>query len=147
MSAIPPPGLIYKFTPPVIFFNNSLPVPDFKYFSLCLASLRVGTDTHLILLDLKNKNIDGMTPSTSSGQAAEKKLEAVGIIANRNSVPGDASPFKPSGLRLGTPALTSSGMKEKEMRTIAYLISAALNGASIREAKGRVLSLCREFLT
>ena len=58
-----------------------------------------GTDNHLLLMDLKNIGIDGLE--------AERKLEKAGIIANRNSIAGDASPFKPSGLRLGTPAITA----------------------------------------
>ena len=76
-----------------------------------------GTDNHLILIDLKNKNITGIE--------AEKKLEKAGIIANRNTVSGDESPFKPSGIRMGTPAVTTQGMKEKDMIKIAkkiYLI-------------------------
>lgn len=96
-----------------------------------------GTDTHLILIDLRNKNIDGMT--------AEKKLEAVGIVANRNSVPGDTSPFKPSGLRLGTPTLTTRGMREKEMRDIANLISGAIEGGNQREIVSRARLLCKKF--
>ena len=78
-----------------------------------------GTDTHLLLLDVSSVNHD---PSASSGQVAEKKLEAVGIIANRNTIPGDISPFKPSGIRIGTPAVTTLGMKGKEMQVIAELI-------------------------
>jgi len=96
-----------------------------------------GTDTHLVLVDLRNQNIDGMT--------AERKLETVGIIANRNSIPGDASPFKPSGLRLGTPSLTSRGMKEKEMREIANLIGVALISSSSVYIKKQVLGLCKKF--
>jgi glycine hydroxymethyltransferase len=73
-----------------------------------------GTDNHLMLLNLKNFNIDGLT--------AEKLLEKNGVIANRNSIPGDSSPFKPSGIRIGTPAVTRRGMKEKEMKVIAKRI-------------------------
>src|SRR3989344_16211 len=73
-----------------------------------------GTDTHLLLLDAQSVGLDGMS--------AEKRLEAVGIIANRNTIPGDPSPFKPSGIRIGTPAVTTMGMKEKEMKQIADLI-------------------------
>ncbi|MEK7147139.1 MAG: serine hydroxymethyltransferase [Patescibacteria group bacterium] len=73
-----------------------------------------GTDNHLMVVDLQNAGVDGMT--------AEKRLEAIGILANRNVVPGDTSAFKPSGLRLGTPFVTSRGMKEKEMQVIAGLI-------------------------
>lgn len=77
-----------------------------------------GTDNHLLLVDLKAKNM--------SGSDAEVILEKAGIIANRNAVPGDASPFRPSGIRLGTPAVTSRGMKEKEMRQIADFITRLL---------------------
>ncbi len=73
-----------------------------------------GTDNHLILVDLKNKNI--------SGREAQDRLEKAGIIANRNTVPGDQSAFNPSGLRLGTPAQTTRGAKEKEMVRIAEKI-------------------------
>jgi len=73
-----------------------------------------GTDNHLILVDLKNFGLDGMT--------AQRLLEKRGIIANRNAVPGDTSPFKPSGLRLGTPAVTTRGMKEKDMELLARKI-------------------------
>lgn len=94
-----------------------------------------GTDTHLILIDVRNFGLDGME--------AEKRLEKAGIIANRNSVPGDPSPFKPSGIRMGTPALTSRGMKEKEMVQVARLIYDALHKKA--GTKSRVLKLCRKF--
>lgn len=94
-----------------------------------------GTDTHLLLVDVRNLGIDGME--------AEKRLEENGIIANRNSVPGDTSPFKPSGVRLGTPALTTRGMKEKEMDKVAELIYKALRNES--GVKKEVLKLCRKF--
>jgi glycine hydroxymethyltransferase len=77
-----------------------------------------GTDNHLMLVDLKNFNI--------SGKDAQDILENNGIIANRNSVPGDTSPFNPSGIRMGTPSVTKRGMKEKEMKMIANLIYRAL---------------------
>ena len=70
-----------------------------------------GTDNHLLLIDLKNLDIGGLE--------AEKILESAGIIANRNSISGDTSPFNPSGLRLGAPAVTTKGFKEKEMKKIA----------------------------
>lgn len=69
------------------------------------------TENHLLLIDLKPKNI--------SGKDAEHLLERANIIANRNSVIGDEKPFHPSGIRMGTPALTSRGLKEREMRKIA----------------------------
>lgn len=77
-----------------------------------------GTDNHLMLIDLRNFNLDGKT--------AEKLLETNNITANRNSIPGDLKPLNPSGLRLGTPAVTTIGMKEGEMKKIAELIHRAL---------------------
>lgn len=94
-----------------------------------------GTDSHLILMDVRNLGLDGME--------AEKRLERAGIIANRNSVPGDPSPFKPSGIRMGTPALTSRGMKEKEMVQVARLMHQALHKKL--GTKAAVLKLCRKF--
>ncbi|OGY56731.1 MAG: serine hydroxymethyltransferase [Candidatus Colwellbacteria bacterium RBG_13_48_8] len=94
-----------------------------------------GTDTHLILLDVRNFGIDGME--------AEVRLERAGIVANRNSVPGDISPFKPSGVRLGTPSLTSRGMKEKEMKLVAGLIKGAISKkGGVRQ---EVNKLCKKF--
>jgi len=79
-----------------------------------------GTDNHLVLLDLHNKNI--------SGKKAEKALEAAGITCNKNMVPfDDRSPFITSGIRLGTPALTSRGMKENEFRQIAAVIDRVIS--------------------
>jgi len=73
-----------------------------------------GTDNHMMLVDLRPLGIDGMT--------AQNRLERAGILANRNSIPGDVSPFRPSGLRMGTPAVTTRGMKEKDMERIAEKI-------------------------
>ncbi|BCX15560.1 MAG: serine hydroxymethyltransferase [Candidatus Parcubacteria bacterium] len=73
-----------------------------------------GTENHLMIIDLKPLKIDG--------KKAEKILELSGIIANRNALPNDISPFNPSGIRLGTPAVTARGMEEKEMEIIAELI-------------------------
>lgn len=77
-----------------------------------------GTDNHLLLIDLRNFEI--------SGKDAEDILEKNSIIANRNSVPGDKSPFNPSGIRLGTPSVTTRGMKEKDMIKIANFIYKAV---------------------
>jgi glycine hydroxymethyltransferase len=104
-----------------------------------------GTDTHLLLLDVGSFKLMKHDPSTSSGQAAEKKLESVGIIANRNTIPGDPSPFKPSGLRLGTPAVTSMGMKEKEMKEIAALIYGALTSSNLNTISKSVKKLAKRF--
>ncbi len=80
-----------------------------------------GTDNHLMLIDLRNMNI--------SGKQAEHDLEVAGIIANRNTIPDDpASPLNPSGIRLGTPAVTTRGMKEKEMKKIANWIYEVISG-------------------
>lgn len=79
-----------------------------------------GTDNHLMLVDLQNKNV--------SGKKAEELLESSGIIVNRNTVPGDIrKPFDPSGIRLGTPAVTTRNMKEKEMKKIAEWINRVIS--------------------
>ncbi len=74
-----------------------------------------GTDNHLMLVDLRNKNI--------TGKVAEKALDAAGITVNKNTVPKETqSPFVTSGIRIGTPAVTTRGMKEREMETIAAFV-------------------------
>jgi glycine hydroxymethyltransferase len=79
-----------------------------------------GTDVHLVLVDL--------TPSGLGGQEAEDRLDEVGITVNRNAIPFDTrKPMDPSGLRIGTPALTTRGMVEDDMREIAAVIAAALS--------------------
>jgi glycine hydroxymethyltransferase len=78
-----------------------------------------GTDVHLVLVDL--------TPTGLDGQTAEDRLEAVGITVNRNAIPFDERPpMNPSGLRIGTPALTTRGLREDDMREIAAVIAGAL---------------------
>ncbi len=82
-----------------------------------------GTDNHLILLDLSNKNVNGA--------AAAFALEVAGIITNKNAVPNDPMPpFYPSGIRMGTPALTSRGMDEKDMAKIATWINMVIEEVS-----------------
>lgn len=79
-----------------------------------------GTDNHLMLIDLSNKNV--------TGKQAEIALELAGITVNKNMVPFDKrSPFVTSGIRIGTPALTTRGMKEAEMQTIAGIINRAIS--------------------
>jgi len=79
-----------------------------------------GTDNHLLLIDLSNKNVNGAL--------AAYTLEVAGIVVNKNSVPNDPMPpFYPSGIRLGTPAITTRGMKEKEMVKVAKWIQDAIN--------------------
>lgn len=94
-----------------------------------------GTDNHLLVLNLGGSGLDGKT--------AEKLLESNNIDANRNSIPGDISPLKPSGVRAGTPAVTTRGMKEKEMVKIAEFIWRVLvkKESVLAEAK----KLCEKF--
>jgi glycine hydroxymethyltransferase len=101
-----------------------------------------GTDNHLILADLTTKNV--------SGKIAAKALDAAGMELNYNSVPFDPrKPFDPSGVRLGTPSVTSRGMKEPEMRQIAAWMDAAVNAptdAALHEKiAGEIRELCAKF--
>ncbi len=100
-----------------------------------------GTDTHLFLLDTASRGI--------GGKEASDALEDAGIIVNKNTIPFDErKPTDPSGIRIGTAALTTRGMKEKEMKEIAFLINAVLGGISKRkknEAQGKVVRLCKKF--
>lgn len=98
-----------------------------------------GTDNHLMLIDLSKNNIDASW--------AEKQLEQVGILANRNSLPSDDKPFKPSGLRLGSPSATARGMKEKEMKIIAQIIYKTLHQReSLDNIKKEVKKLAKGFI-
>ena len=101
-----------------------------------------GTDNHLLLVDLRSKNI--------TGKAAQTLLDEVGITANRNTIPFEPlSPFVTSGLRLGSPALTTRGFKEEEMREVAAIIALVLSAPESDEAKhearDRVAALCRKY--
>lgn len=101
-----------------------------------------GTDTHLMLVDL--------TPQGLTGKAAEEALDRCGITVNKNAIPFDKqSPFITSGVRIGTPALTTRGMKEPEMRLIAELIETVLANAEnttvCDTVRSRTLDLCRSF--
>ena len=101
-----------------------------------------GTDTHLILVDLSNNNL--------TGKLAEKKLEEAGITTNKNMIPYDEkSPFITSGIRLGTPALTTRGMKNEEMVSIACFIDKVLsnidNESIIKEVYKDVANLSNSF--
>jgi len=98
-----------------------------------------GTDNHLVLVDLRNKNI--------TGKPAQELLEKAGIVTNRNTIPYDPHPpYNPSGIRLGTPALTTRGMKEKEMRKIASWINEVIsNPKSALKIKEEVKKLCQKF--
>jgi len=90
-----------------------------------------GTDNHLILIDLTNKNI--------FGQEAETILDEVGITVNKNTIPFDPrKPMDPSGIRLGTPALTSRGFREDDMEVVADLIAEAVHNAKKEMVKSEV---------
>ena len=90
-----------------------------------------GTDTHLMLVDVFSK---GML-----GSEAEKALGEAGITVNKNAIPFDTNPpMKPSGIRIGTPALTTRGMKEEQMRQIGHWIAEALNNRTDSAVLGRI---------
>jgi glycine hydroxymethyltransferase len=97
-----------------------------------------GTDTHVLLIDVFAKGI--------LGSEAENALHAAGITVNKNAIPFDQNPpMKPSGVRLGTPALTTRGMREQEMRTIARWIAEALEKPSDEAALARIRGQVREL--
>ncbi|NWF49060.1 MAG: serine hydroxymethyltransferase [Ignavibacteriaceae bacterium] len=101
-----------------------------------------GTDNHLMLIDLTNKNI--------TGKQAENSLEKAGITVNKNMIPFDnRSPFVTSGIRIGTPALTTRGMKENEMQIIAGFINKAIKNFDdeneLNDIKKDVRTLCEKF--
>jgi glycine hydroxymethyltransferase len=101
-----------------------------------------GTDNHLMLVDLRPKDING--------KVAQEVLDLAGITVNKNGIPFDTYPiFKPGGIRIGTPAVTTRGMKEEEMLEIADLINDALNrrddAAALEQIRGKVRELTSRF--
>ncbi len=101
-----------------------------------------GTDTHLMLVDVFSKGI--------FGSEAEKALGVAGITVNKNAIPFDQNPpMKPSGIRLGTPAMTTRGMKEAEMKQISHWIVRALeqrnDEAALTKIRKEVFDLCEQF--
>ncbi|HVN26573.1 MAG TPA: serine hydroxymethyltransferase [Candidatus Paceibacterota bacterium] len=95
-----------------------------------------GSDTHLILIDVASRGL--------SGKEASQRLENSNIIANKNTIPFDPRPpMDPSGIRLGTPALTTRGMKEREMKVVAKLLDDVLG--KDRNVKADVVKLCKKF--
>ncbi|GAA0101926.1 serine hydroxymethyltransferase [Paraclostridium bifermentans] len=97
-----------------------------------------GTDNHLILLDLTNKNI--------TGKEAEKRLDEAYITANKNTIPFDPNgAFVTSGIRLGTPAVTTRGMKEEDMKDIAEAIDLCLTYDKEEEAREKVVALTNKY--
>lgn len=101
-----------------------------------------GTDNHLMLVDLRSKNI--------TGKEAQFLLDDIGITANRNTIPFEPlSPFITSGIRLGTPALTTRGLKEKDIREVADIIARVIEHRDdkdiIAKAKAEVDAICKRF--
>ena len=101
-----------------------------------------GTDTHVMLIDLTNKNI--------SGKKAEKVLENTGITVNKNMVPFDQrSPFITSGIRVGTPAITTRNMGKEEMKNIVSMIDSVIkdpdNNENTHRIKAEVINLCESY--
>ena len=101
-----------------------------------------GTDNHLMLVDLRSKNI--------TGKEAQFLLDEIGITANRNTIPFEPlRPFVTSGIRLGTPALTTRGLKEDDIREVADIIADVIgnreDGAVIETAKAKVQAICKKF--
>ncbi|MBW2980495.1 serine hydroxymethyltransferase [Candidatus Woesearchaeota archaeon] len=134
--------------------------PDFKEYSeqivknakamadeLMASGIRLvtnGTDNHLMLIDLTKKDLTG------KGKEVQNTLDEAGITVNKNTIPYEpASPFHPSGLRLGTPAVTTRGMKESEMKVIAKGIATVIDNLNNKEkiAKVRqdILELTKQF--
>ena len=98
-----------------------------------------GTDNHLMLIDVRNKNI--------TGKDAEKLLDEVKVTVNKNTIPYDPqSPFVTSGIRVGTPAVTTRGMTEKDMVSIAEIMDTIItNPSKIEEVKKMVAELCNQY--
>jgi glycine hydroxymethyltransferase len=149
--------LVHIVAAKAVAFREALQ-PDFKVYAkqivvnakalaeaLQAEGLRIisgGTDTHLMLVDVFQKGI--------LGSEAEAALGAAGITVNKNAIPYDTNPpLKPSGIRVGTPALTTRGMKEAEMRSIAKWIMEALNernnAQALKRIQGQVLELAEQF--
>jgi glycine hydroxymethyltransferase len=121
--------------------NNAQAMAD-KLVDLGYNIVSGGTDTHLLLVDLRNRHL--------TGKDAEAALEMAGITVNKNMVAEDPqAPTVTSGIRIGTPALTTRGMKENEMREIAFLIDKILsdinNEVVLQRVQDQVSDLCRRF--
>ena len=118
--------------------KNSAAMAD-EFSKLGVKMVSGGTDNHLILLNLTDKGI--------TGKELEKMLDEVHITVNKNAIPFDTQkPFVTSGIRIGTPAMTTRGMKEEEARTVARLITKIIEQkeAAFEEVKAEVAKLCEE---
>jgi glycine hydroxymethyltransferase len=101
-----------------------------------------GTDNHLVLVDLRSRGL--------TGALAEETLESVGIIVNRNVIPADPErPEVSSGIRIGSPAITSRGMQEAQVRQIALMMDTAMSNAEnaqiLKQVAQEVQNLCQQF--
>ncbi|WP_293692975.1 serine hydroxymethyltransferase [uncultured Phascolarctobacterium sp.] len=117
-------------------------VKNAKAFAEGFRLVSGGTDNHLILVDVRNKNL--------TGKEAEKLLDNIGITCNKNTIPFDpASPFVTSGIRLGTPAATTRGFKEEDFKEVASIMGLVLNNPEDTdkhaEAAKRVAALCAKY--
>ena len=115
-----------------------------ELMSLGIKLVTNGTDNHLMLIDLRPSGLGG------KGKQLQNALDKAGITVNKNSVPyDDASPFNPSGLRLGTPAVTSRGMKESEMQHIAQSIAVVIKNykdeSKLKEIKAEISELVSAY--
>jgi glycine hydroxymethyltransferase len=149
--------LVHIIAAKAVAFNEALR-PEFKTYAVqIVANAKVlgmalreagyrlvsgGTDNHLLLVDVFEKGI--------LGSEAELALGKAGITVNKNAIPYDTNPpLKPSGIRVGTPALTTRGMKESEMRSIATWIAKALeqrnDDAALERIRGEVAELANQF--
>ncbi|MCU0273507.1 MAG: serine hydroxymethyltransferase [Acidimicrobiales bacterium] len=113
-----------------------------EFLSLGFTLVSGGTDNHLMLVDLTNKDV--------TGKEAQEMLDAANITVNRNAIPFDTkSPFVTSGIRIGTPALTTRGMKEDEMRQVARMIGAVIDAkgaeTAVEKVKKEVAELTKRF--
>ena len=148
MHAIAAKAVAFKeaLTPEFIEYQNQI-VKNAKYLGECMLEagfnlVSGGTDTHLVLIDLRETEL--------TGKIAEDTLELAGITVNKNAIPFDPHPPTiTSGIRIGTPAITTRGMKEDEMGVIARFINEALintgNGKVLSRIKDDVRELCHKF--
>ena len=97
-----------------------------------------GTDNHLILVDVRGQNL--------TGKEAERLLDEIGVTVNKNAIPFDpTSPFVTSGIRIGTPALTTRGLKEADMDVVGEIIGLVLNNPQDEAVKARARNLVTEL--
>jgi len=148
MHAIAAKAVAFKeaLTPEFIEYQNQT-LKNAKHLGECMLEagfnlVSGGTDTHLVLIDLRETEL--------TGKIAEDTLELAGITVNKNAIPFDPNPPAiTSGIRIGTPAITTRGMKEKEMEIIAGFIKEALNntdnGKVLSRIKDEVKELCNKF--